>query len=310
MKMEKGKIYCDNIAILLATYNGREYIEEQIQSLLEQSYQDWTLFIHDDGSTDGTFELLKELADKNKKIVLLEAPPTGGAKTNFMFLLNCIEAPYIMFCDQDDIWLPKKIEKTYKRMTEIENNRPALVYTDLQVVDRKLNVLASRMSTYQNLNLSKHEVADFLAENVITGCTMMINKSLADLSRKVKDCSQIIMHDWWIAIIAAKYGVVTCIEEPLIKYRQHGVNSIGAKKFGVEYVRERIKNSQSVQQALEATRIQAKHIADVFELGSDDVITEYAEIFEKNKIRRLQFYSRNHINKSGLLRNIGLYLWG
>lgn len=311
MKMENGILFCDNIAILLATYNGCEFIEEQIESLLSQTFQDWTLFIHDDGSTDGTVEIIKRLEKRYQgKIVLLPGPSTGGAKNNFMYLLNSVEAPYIMFCDQDDIWLPNKIELTYKRMREIEDNRPTLVFTDLQVVDRNLNVLAQRMSQYQRLNIRKRDVGDFLAENVITGCTMMINKSLAELSRKVSDYSSLIMHDWWIAIVASKFGNISCVEKPLIQYRQHGVNSIGAKKFGKEYIIERFNNKKSIQKALEATRIQAKQMATDFSLDSDDIIAQYARISEQSKIRRLQFYIKNHINKSGLIRNLGLYIWG
>ena len=315
MEMERNKeerlFHCEKIAVLLAAYNGRNFIREQLDSLLAQTFQEWTLFIHDDGSTDGTPEILSEYAERfPEKIVLIDAPSKGSAGDNFMFLLNSVDAPYIMFCDQDDVWLPQKIEKTYQRMKEVENGRPALVFSDLQIVDQDLKIIAPLMSGYQKLDMTKHRVEDFLAENVITGCTMMIDRPLAELSRKCQDPSQIIVHDWWAALVAAKFGVISCIEEPLIKYRQHGENSIGAKRFGLQYIKERVTHMESIRKRLEATRIQAGHFSSVFDLGAEDVVTQYADIAEKNKIYRLRFYAENHIRKSGFARNVGLCIWG
>ena len=301
----------EEIAVLMATYNGEKYLAEQIDSLLNQTFQNWHLYIHDDGSKDGTVSLLKKYKEKNPdKITIIDAPPTGSAKNNFIFLLNKVEAPYIMFCDQDDVWVGDKIEKTYLYMKRIEGNKPALVFTDLQVVDQSGYLIAPRMSRYQKLNLKKNKPEDFLAENVVTGCTVMINREMAALARKAVDPSRIIMHDWWMAIIAARFGVISCLDEPLIQYRQHEVNSIGAKKLGKDYIIQRVTHQKDVRNALKATQIQARYVAEVFHLGEDDVITQYGQIAERSKPERLQFYARNHIRKSGIARNIGLTLWG
>ena len=301
----------EEIAILMATYNGEKYLAEQLDSLLSQTFQNWRLYIHDDGSEDRTVSVVKEYAEKYPgKIVIIYAPPTGGAKNNFLFLLKCVDAPYIMFCDQDDVWLPEKIEKTYRRMKDVEGDRPALVFTDLQVVDQDRELIAPQMSEYQKLDIDKTWVEDFLPENVITGCTVMINRKMAELARKAEDPSRIIMHDWFMAIVAARFGLVSCVEEPLILYRQHGVNSIGAKKLGKDYILQRLTHGKDVHDALEATRIQAKYVSELFDLPDDDVITRYGRIAEKSKPARLLFYSRNHIHKSGLIRNIGLVIWG
>ena len=115
----------EEIAILLAACNGERYLAEQLDSLLDQSFTDWRLYIHDDGSKDGTNTILKAYAGKYpNRIRLIQAPPTGGAKDNFLFLLRTVDAPYIMFCDQDDVWMREKIEKTYRRMRMIEGEGP------------------------------------------------------------------------------------------------------------------------------------------------------------------------------------------
>lgn len=313
LEQEEKKIIRLNeeIAILMATYNGEKYLAEQLDSLLNQTCQNWHLYIHDDGSKDGTVSVLKKYAERVPgKITLIDAPPTGSAKNNFLFLLNTVEAPYIMFCDQDDVWVGDKTEKTYLEMKRMEDNAPALVFADLQVVDQDRNLVAPRMSRYQKLNLKKKKPEDFLAENVVTGCTVMINRKMAALARKAADPSRIIMHDWWMAIIAARFGVIACINEPLVQYRQHGINSIGAKKLGKDYIIQRLTHQKDVQNALESTRVQAAYVAEVFHLGEDDVITQYGHIAERSKPERLLFYARNHIRKSGLARNIGLALWG
>lgn len=301
----------EEIAILLATYNGEKYLAEQLDSLLNQSFHNWCLYVHDDGSKDRTVSILKEYAARYPdKIILIDAPSTGGAKNNFLFLLNIVDAPYFMFCDQDDVWLPEKIEKTYRWMKAVEQDKPALVFTDLQVVDQDGKVIAPRMSEYQKLNMKKNRVEDFLTENVVTGCTVMINRQLADLARKASDPSRIIMHDWWFAIVAARFGVISCLDEPLILYRQHGINTIGAKKLGIHYIIERLSHGKDVRNALNATRAQAQHVSEVFSLPPDDVITQYGNIAEKKKLERQLFYAQNHIYKSGLARNIGFILWG
>ena len=301
----------EEIAILLAACNGERYLAEQLDSLLDQSFTDWRLYVHDDGSKDGTNTILKAYAGKYpNRIRLIQAPPTGGAKDNFLFLLRTVDAPYIMFCDQDDVWMREKIEKTYRRMQMIEGEGPALVFTDLQVVDRDRKLIAPRMSRYQKLNLRKSRAEDFLAENVVTGCTVMINRKMAELARKAEDPSKIIMHDWWIALAAARFGSISCLEEALVQYRQHEVNSIGAKKLGKEYILERLTHGKEVRDAIQATRTQAGYMADIFALGPEDVITQYGRLSERNKAERLRFYASRRICKSGLARNIGLLLWG
>ena len=130
-------------AILLATYNGEKFLREQLDSLLQQTYSDWTLYIHDDGSTDSTKEIIKEYEQKYENITMLRYPSQKGAKNNFMSLLERVEANYYLFCDQDDVWRKDKVEKEMARMMVLEKDfpgKPVLVFSDLYVVDINLNI--------------------------------------------------------------------------------------------------------------------------------------------------------------------------
>ena len=134
------------IAILLATYNGARFIREQIDSIKDQTYKDWDLYVRDDGSTDNTVSIIQEYENMNPNIHLFEDEEKHiGAKNSFMKLLSAIDSDYYMFCDQDDIWLPTKIEHSVDLLEKTEKkypNKPIIVHTDVTVVDGNLNVLS------------------------------------------------------------------------------------------------------------------------------------------------------------------------
>ena len=116
-----------SLAILMATYNGEEFIREQINSILNQTYKNWKLIIHDDGSTDNTVDIIKEYTKKypNKIILIEDNIKCNGAKENFSHLIKIayknFNFDYILFSDQDDIWLPNKIEVSLSKIQEMEN---------------------------------------------------------------------------------------------------------------------------------------------------------------------------------------------
>lgn len=230
------------VYILMATYNGEKYLKEQIDSILNQTYKNWRLIIHDDNSTDNTLNLIKEYVEKYpEKIILIDDDiSTGGAKENFAYLLNKIDDnfDYIMFSDQDDVWFENKIELTLNKMIETErkySKKPILVHTDLKVVDENLNVIAESMIRYQKIDINNQKYIKFLAlENVVTGCTVMINKYLYNLVLNIP--KEAIMHDWWIALVALKNnGIIEFLNIPTILYRQHTNNDTGAKRIDKKY---------------------------------------------------------------------------
>jgi len=225
------------ISICMATYNGEKYLKEQIDSILAQSNQEWELLIRDDGSHDNTVSIIKDYVGKySNKISLIEGDKSYlGASLNFGQLLEYANGEYIMFSDQDDVWLPNKIELTLIAMKSAEQlypDKPLLVHTDLKVVDPNLNIIAESMWGYQKLfpeigdNLST-----MMARNVVTGCATMINSKAKAVSTPIP--KEAVMYDWWIGISVAKHGKIIPVGAPSILYRQHSDNVIGVQKMNI-----------------------------------------------------------------------------
>lgn len=223
-----------NIDILLATYNGQKYLAEQIDSILSQSYQDWQLLIRDDESCDDTPSIIRDYTAKYPSKIKLIEDNSGhlGVSSNFQRLLEKSTSEYIMFSDQDDVWLPSKIEATLNLMKVTEKeypNKPILVHTDLKVVDSQLRTIAESTWQYQGTSPETgNDLHKVIFQNVATGCTIMINREAKASSLPIP--KEAVMHDWWIIINVAKHGKVVYIPDQLVLYRQHSNNVVGANK--------------------------------------------------------------------------------
>lgn len=235
-----------DVAILMATYNGEKYICEQIDSILAQTYKDWRLYIHDDGSKDGTKEILTQYATKYPdQISVMEYSSQGGALQNFMSLLDKVEAPYYMFSDQDDVWLPNKVEIEYARMKEAESHegaKPILVFTDLVVVDVNKNVINPSFWEYEGIYPKfVKRFSDLAALNIVTGCTMLFNHKAKEILGK--SYGKAMMHDAWIAMHVIACGGTLCeVDTATMLYRQHGDNTLGARDASTLTWKYRMRN--------------------------------------------------------------------
>ena len=311
----RGRMHStDKIAILMATYNGEKYICQQIDSILSQTCKDWELYIHDDGSTDNTIAAVESYVEKYpNKIHLIDGKSTGGAKYNFFYMFGQVEAPYYMTCDQDDVWLDKKIELTYGKMLAVENKAdvPCLVYTELRVVDSELNTIADTMSGYQSLDCHKRTINQFILQNSVTGCTMMVNRALRDKMLRITDIDNTIMHDWWAALVAAQFGKTAFIDEPTILYRQHGDNSLGALGINkLSYIVRRVWQKKQIQESMRLGRLQAREFAKTYNLPADSLAVRYAALEDKSRRVRQRFYKENDMYKTGTMRRLGQAVWG
>lgn len=221
----------NSIAILMATYNGEQFIEEQIESIINQTYKNWTLYIRDDGSLDNTVELVKFYSQNNDNIILFDDENKHiGAGHSFMEMLKCIDAELYMFCDQDDVWLPNKIEITLNKYKTLSISKQAIViHTDVTVVDKELNILAESYWRHVNLNPDKINKYEFLCVCCYTnGNTMLFNKAARDLCFPLP--KEIIMHDWYVSAQVLQHkGIVEALHIPTVLYRQHDKNVCGFK---------------------------------------------------------------------------------
>ncbi|MGA9211892.1 glycosyltransferase family 2 protein [Kaistella sp.] len=237
------------IAILLATYNGEKYLRQQLDSLIAQSFSGWKLYIRDDGSTDHTVSIIKEYCNLDQRFFFIEdAQQNKGARDSFFSLLESVDSSYYMFCDQDDIWLDTKVEQCYneiKKAESLHKDFPVLVATDAKVVDSDLKIINPSFWNYTKVNPERLIKNCYLQVfNFAPGCTMMFNHSLKKLVKPIP--KNILMHDWWLLILAERYGVIKIINRPLILYRQHSSNTLGAHQVDENYFLGKLKNLRNV----------------------------------------------------------------
>ena len=223
------------VDILMASYNGEKYIAEQIGSILGQTFTDWRLVIRDDGSSDNTPAIIEGYAAKypGKIEIVHDDAVCKSATKNFFELLKHAEADYVMFCDQDDVWLKYKVQITldYMKDTERDNpGKPVCIFTGLQVVDAELRSMDCLMSL-QKVKEKFYTFRELLAVNYAAGCTQMINRKVYENIGGFEE--GITLHDWWTMLYASAFGVVVRVPMALILYRQHENNAIGIMPKGV-----------------------------------------------------------------------------
>lgn len=225
----------EKIDILLATYNGKKYIKEQLESILNQTYTNFNLLISDDKSTDNTVEILKEYERKDNRVKIFIQEKNVGYIKNFEFLLKQVESDYYMLSDQDDVWLPEKVYKSYNKLV---NENLDLIFCDLEVVDKELNTIYNSMFKFLKIDKRLKKYNDYrliYLDNCATGCTIISRKKFLDLILPLPSTTKFLVHDYWIALVISMHGKFSYIDEPLIKYRQHGNNEIGTDKVSTKF---------------------------------------------------------------------------
>lgn len=226
------------VQILLSTYNGENYIEEQLESLLAQDYQEISILIRDDGSSDQTIEIIKKYSMQYDNIEYYSGENIGVINS-FLDLIKhrSKDTKYFAFCDQDDIWLPNKISKAVAIM---ENNQgkmqlycgnPILVDYNRERLKKQLN------------GKKKPSFGNALIENICIGCTAIVTSDLLEYMKDI-DTSQIVMHDWWLYLVASCFGIVHFDEQAGIEYRQHNSNVIGSSGNFLKKMLRRVQKFQ------------------------------------------------------------------
>ncbi len=225
MKMKK-------VQVLMSTYNGQTYLKKQIESILEQTYPNIELLVRDDGSSDHTIDILRDYEERYENIKVIYGKNIG-VNGSFFYLLAQSNSDYLAFSDQDDIWLPEKIQNAVEKLDYY--TVPALYAGNKILIDQNDSIIKEN-----NKKKKKPSFSNALIENICTGCTIVMNKKLAD-NLKIHIPKQAILHDWWCYLVASYLGIVVYDEQAYILYRQHGNNIIGQNRNIIKKIEFNIK---------------------------------------------------------------------
>lgn len=311
------------VTILLGTYNGASYIYQQIESIIKQFYGEWQLIIRDDGSSDGTAERIESIANQDGRIrIISDSLGNLGATGNFGRLMQhaCESgADYIMFADQDDVWLPNKISDQIALMKKMEQSNagmPILVHSDLEVVDRSLHQIHPSLMRYQSIHhVDNSPLQTLLVQNFVTGCTCLANRVLIELALPVP--KEAMVHDWWLALCAAAAGRIGFLPEVTVQYRQHSDNVIAAKSFqemfnpfhllwyrrlkqGFNHLKGSFIQAGSFCQRLEKRRAKDQE--------KFNLVHDYASLLQLSPLRRIQKVRSLGVHKQDIIRQWLFYL--
>lgn len=272
------------VDILMATYNGARYLPQQLCSLITQSMGDWTLYVHDDGSTDGTIAILEKFAAVDKRIRLVkDGVSYHNPALNFLHLLQYSTAPFTIFCDQDDIWLDNKLEKMYGVIAASDNSVPLAVYSNAYVYDADKCNISGRATIARPTSLK-----DVLFMNGgVQGCAIMFNSKLKYIC---KDAPEVVaMHDHLVTLSAIVFGKMVYVDWNLMLYRRH-VSTVTGKTYGnkMEKARDFFSNDMAV---LDRKHYQAicsfyEKYEGLISSEAKDIFSDFFKFVGESKIRR------------------------
>ena len=285
----------------MSTYNGEQFLAEQIDSIQQQTFKDWQLLIRDDGSSDQTPEIIKSFVAQDPRIVFINEHDREnfGVIKNFFTLIKHDKADYYFFSDQDDVWLEDKLETMLAAARQYPDQLPLMVYTDLCVVDQNLQVMNQSMIRSQSHHANT-ELVQELTENTVTGGVAMINHALAERWRTLDN---IIMHDWYLAVLATAIGKLVYIDQPGELYRQHDNNVLGARTFTKRlktWLSGPSKMLEKYWWLIHASQVQADKILQENELGDEQeavirnyIALERLPLSQRIRVLRQYKYAKN-----------------
>ena len=316
------------VTVLMAVYQGKKYLEQQLDSILAQTVP-VRIFVSDDGSDDGSRELLLQysqwypqqvfLMDRQEKLEG-EIPPAAG---NFFWLMSCAakegKSDYIMLSDQDDVWFNHKVKRLLARMKRLERElgaaHPILVHSDMEVVDEDLEQIHPSFFAYQHCDPERTSFAEVLVENPVTGGALMMNRALLEIVTGMSGAGKLpascCMHDWWIALAASCFGTIACVREPLCQYRQHDGNTLGAKATGsLGDMKARLGRRQQVKENYRRMLSQAvafgRRYGRRMSREQREVLRAFLALPSQNLPDRFQSVRKYHMYKSTLPQILGM----
>lgn len=295
------------IAVLLATYNGAGFLPEQLDTIERQSLPSIELWASDDGSTDGTVELLTAASARwTKGRFEVFDGPHNGLVENFRSLLqrDNIDADFVAFADQDDIWRPEKCEKAVAWLNAQDIAKPALFCSRVELID-----VNGRPTGLSPLFSGPTDLRNALVQSIAGGNTMVMNRAAHQLLREAAKRTSFVIHDWWAyLLVAAAGGQIHYSPEPGLLYRQHGGNVIGANTSWLGRL-QRLEpllagrfagwTDQNLA-ALETCR-------DLLSPEARSLIDEFDQMRRKSLLQRLPALRRLGLRRQTTLGQISLY---
>ncbi|WP_313638957.1 glycosyltransferase family 2 protein [Paenibacillus sp.] len=283
------------VQVLMSTYNGEKYFEEQLHSILNQSYANLSILIRDDGSKDNTVSLIQKFVKMFPDKIQFINGSNVGVIPSFYALLQAadIEASYICFCDQDDVWMNDKVERAVQAL--LSSDMPGMYFSSTMLADQDLNPL----KIWPSVPLKKPSFYNALVQNIAVGATVVINKSARELIvTKVIETNKLQMHDWWAYLCISAFGNVYYDEKPTIYYRQHLNNVVGGHQSIFQLLRSKWKSfrKHSGQKLLKRQALEFERL--------------YSDQLDSAKLHQLQLFTQPRPTLSTriqYIRNSNLY---
>ena len=304
------------VRIMMATYNGEKFIQQQIDSIISQTYKKWNLIIQDDGSKDGTWRIIEEYANNDARITIRKSPEEKhGAYYNFHSIANQEKQngssfDYYMFCDQDDVWDDDKIERMLHAFINTDESIPKLIYGDMRVMNAEEQVVIG--SVVREQGLFYKNAASLFFSHIIYGCNLMMNKA-AFYSVPVIDTNadivSILSHDNLYAKFAGVRGRVQYLDVPLMTYRRHGGNVTAKHQygFGIKRILKRMSKLDDLAKDHARTYKQSLYAIKLLqEIGGKGSVnlTEIYNCIRSSGLKAVKLYCNNKIDCGNRVKNV------
>lgn len=297
--------------IALATCDGSRFLEEQLESLRAQTVPPRRLVVVDDASRDDTVTILHRWAQRTGlPMVLQPRRIRQGCLASFAQALAATEANYVFLCDQDDRWDPDKAEVLLQRMGRLEahhgENTPLLVHSDLRLIDARGQLLHPSFRQLQQLNTKRDGFLDLALQNTVTGCATLVNR--ACLKAALPFPEEVVLHDWWLAMVTARLGQLDYDPEARLSYRQHEGNVVGAAGYRQQMGRRLLELPGVWASGALVVPALSQLQALVNRYGPTELITGLRRCTARTWPTRIQSAINLRLGKHGWLRTLGFYL--
>lgn len=304
------------VVIVMATYMGARYVREQVESIQKQSHLNWRLVIRDDQSFDDTVSIVEEMAAADPRIaIMVDGKEHLGHCQNFNELLMANAGqPYVMCCDQDDIWFEEKIESTLEEMLAAEltyPGAPVLVFTDYRVADADGSTLSDNNPVISNIrNLARFDLHSLLGYDYIWGCTIMVNRELLRLALPVSTQAQ--NHDYWLALVAASLGRIVFVDKQTMLYRRHALAVTGGSDVASWKARfkRHVLAARKQSEDIAITEAQMVSCNDFLKSSGchEQLLDSYVKAIGGGRVRKVRELRRMKIRRQGVGQELAYYL--